>query len=104
MVRQTHGFKIENSRSTFENLRLFIIFLRSGRNASTRPQAKAVHPLAPNVQSSLGSSSLTPTSALDSASEGPRRSFVTVNPNKLGQKIPYASLAESANNSSEGKS
>lgn len=80
------------------------MFLRSGRDASTRPQAKAVHPPAPNVQSSLGSSSLTPTPALDSASEGPRRSSVTVNPNELGQKIPRASLAEDASNSSGGES
>lgn len=66
------------------------MFLRSGRDASSRPQVKAIHPPALNVQSSLGSSRLTPTSALDSASEDPRRSSVTVNRNELGQEIPRA--------------
>ena len=80
------------------------MFLRSGRNASTRPQVKPVHTPAPNVQSSLGSSRLTPTPALDSASERPRRSSVTVNPIELGQKIARASLAGGARNSSGGES
>lgn len=49
--------------------------------------------------SSLGSCSLTPTPAFDFASEGPQRSSVTINPNKLGRKISCASLAKDASNS-----
>ena len=80
--------------------------LRSGRDASTRPQVKAVRQPAPNEQSNLGSSRLTSTSALDSASEAPQRSSATAHPDGLGQKIPRASLDPpgSASNSSGGES
>ena len=80
------------------------MFLRSGRNISTRLQVKAVYLPAPNIKSSLGSSHLTPTPALYSASKGPRRSSVTINPSELAQKIPCASLTKSASNISRGES
>ena len=80
------------------------MFLCSRRNSSTCPQVEGIHLSAPNVQSSLVFSHLTPTPALDSASEGPQRSSVIVNSNELAKKIPCTSLAKGASNSSEDES
>ena len=79
------------------------MFLHSGRDASTCSQVKPVYTPAPNLQSSLGFFCLTPTPALDSVSERLRRSSVTVNPIKLGQKIACAFLAGGTRNLSKSE-
>ncbi len=68
--------------------------LRSGRDASTRPQGKAVHQPAPSEQSSSGPSRLTSLPG-DSVGEESQRGSATVKPDVLGQnqKFPRAFLA-----------